>query len=116
MDCRFIAGFLICGPIASGDGATSTKPPSPPPPLIGQMQSCWNIPPRADQATVEAIELDVTFDVDGNPVSIAGVRPSLSGLAAKIEESAVRAIERCSPYQGTEPRTYRVVFDPSGMF
>ncbi len=68
--------------------------------LHDRVVSCWNVPPGAAPAgTVVRIrfELDRDGAVTGDPVVLD---QPLETVAARLAESARRAVIRCAPYDG----------------
>jgi colicin import membrane protein len=91
--------------------------------LRGQVQRCWNIPAGVDDA--ELLKVSVKFQLDrsgmlqGRPEILSGGAPS--GPARIAAESAVRAVQKCEPFNLPADKydTWAEVvvnFDPSEMF
>jgi colicin import membrane protein len=91
--------------------------------LRGRLAGCWNIPAGVDDAN--ALKVTVKFQLDrsgmlqGRPEIVSG--GAASGPARIAAESAVRAVQKCAPFNLPADKydTWSEVvvnFDPSDMF
>jgi len=85
-----------------------------------QIQRCWQIPPSASKT--DKVVLKVKLHRDGSLLSATIVRGSGSGAKYRLlAESAVRAVEKCSPLQNLPPKKFNswrdmdMSFDPQDL-
>lgn len=122
MQCQYLLGYLVCGPIA---GADQPPPTVAPVPLVqsaqsvidaitGQIQRCWAIPATASpEDLAKPISFTVQLDAAGKVLLIKRLD---SGTETAMVKSAEQAISRCSPYTVPYAGTFTIKFDASDIY
>ncbi len=105
----------------TGDGLTISEKQALIAALKQQIKRCWNPPTGADGASLVTVRLNIELDEQGN---LRGMPRTLEKQASPLfliaEESAVRAVYDCQPYNlpAEHYATWRSInfkFDPSEM-
>jgi TolA protein len=107
---------------ATGTGLTISEKQALAAALRQQIKRCWNPPTGATGAELVTVRLNIELDEQGN---LRGMPRTLNREASPLfliaEESAVRAVYDCQPYNlpaehYTAWRSINFKFDPSEMF
>lgn len=106
----------------TGDGLTISEKQALIAALKQQVKRCWNPPTGTDGAALMTVRLNIELDEQGN---LRGMPRTLEKQASPLfliaEESAVRAVYDCQPYNLPAEhyaswRSINFKFDPSEMF
>ena len=106
----------------TGDGLTISEKQALVAALKQQIKRCWNPPSGSDGSALVTVRLNIELDEQGN---LRGMPRTLEKQASPLfliaEESAVRAVYDCQPYNLPAEhyaswRSINFKFDPSEMF